>query len=201
MEALLTDKHRFDSQYYQRFYHDPDSRVITKNEFSRLGNFVCAYARYIDQPVHRVLDLGCGIGLWRAAIKKHFPEAEYTGVELSDYLCKKYGWQAGSVVDFRSHHKFDLVICQDVLQYLKRNQAEQAIDNLARLTKGMLYFGCLTKEDWEHNCDQSRTDGNGYLRRGRWYRQRLGAHFTNAGGGVYLLKAAGHIMFDLETLP
>lgn len=196
----MTENDRFDSQYYHRYYHDPQSRVTTKNEFSRLGNFVCAYARYIDQPIERVLDLGCGIGLWRSVIKQHYPKAKYTGVEVSEYLCKKYGWTPGSVVDFRAHQEFDLVICQDVLQYLNKTDAERAIDNLATLTRGILYFGCLTKEDWEHNCDQSRTDGDGYLRRGRWYRRRLSVHFTNAGGGVHLLRSAGHVMFDLETL-
>ncbi|MDB4986083.1 MAG: methyltransferase type 11, partial [Myxococcaceae bacterium] len=83
----------FDRRYYERFYLDPKTRVTDQAAIDRLGDFVCTYLQYLPVPVTRALDLGCGIGMWRPVVKRHFPEATYQGVELSDYLCEQYGWQ------------------------------------------------------------------------------------------------------------
>ena len=42
----------------------------------------------------------------RSAFDKAY--ASLTGVEVSHYLCKPYGWNAGSAVDFRTNKPFDL---------------------------------------------------------------------------------------------
>lgn len=42
----------------------------------------------------------------RSAFDKAY--ASLTGVEVSHYLCKRYGWNAGSAVDFRTNKPFDL---------------------------------------------------------------------------------------------
>ena len=65
-----------------------------------LGGFVAAYLRYLEQPVATVVDFGCGLGHWQRVVRRHFPAARYTGVELSRYLCAQYGWTRGSVVDW-----------------------------------------------------------------------------------------------------
>jgi predicted TPR repeat methyltransferase len=78
-------------------------------------------SEYVRVPVRRVLDVGCGIGLWREAVQRHFPGASYHGVEFSEYLVERFGWERGSVVDYAAHdpaEPFDLVICQGVLPYL-----------------------------------------------------------------------------------
>ena len=65
-------------------------------------------------------------------------------------------WLApGPLQSLRMRERFELVICYDVLQYLEPAQARQAIANLARVCRGALYFGALTREDWRDNCDQS----------------------------------------------
>ena len=117
---------------------------------------------------------------------------------MSGHLCAELGWVHDSVVTFRSRRRFDLVICQDVLQYLDDAEAEQAIANLVRHCRGVLFFGALTHEDWEENCDQSRTDANAYLRTGAWYRDRLAPAFVCAGGGVFVARRAGVVMFELD---
>ncbi|MEN8195286.1 MAG: methyltransferase [Pseudomonadota bacterium] len=80
-----------------------------------------------------VMDIGCGIGLWRHVIARHFPKARYHGVEVSEYLCDTYNWQFGSVVDFRPRRMFDFVICKDVVQYLPAREAATAGSRSSRL--------------------------------------------------------------------
>ena len=92
----------FDEAYYQRFYFDKKTRVLDRAHVDRLGAFVAAYLQYLRVPVRQVLDMGCGIGLWQGLIARHFPGASYHGVEISDYLCQRYGWERGSVADLRA---------------------------------------------------------------------------------------------------
>ncbi len=196
----MIDPSRFDEAYYRRYYEDPKTRVAAPEEFRALTKFVCAYLKYMDLPIRRVLDIGCGMGRWKAELKRHFPRARYTGVERSEYLCKRLGWKKGSVDSFESSRPYDLVICQDVLQYLPDRNARLAMERLAALCNGALLFAVLTREDWEENCDQELTDGTGYLRSAQWYRKRLKKHFTNAGGGLFVKRDAGVVLYELEKL-
>ena len=188
----------FDAAYYERFYLDPRTRVADPPDDEVRARFLCAYLDLLGIRVRRVLDLGCGLGRLREPLCKHFPGAVYTGVEVSEHLCAELGWVHGSAATFRSGGRFDLVVCQDVLQYLDDAEAEQAIGNFARHCRGALFFGALTREDWEENCDRARTDGNGYLREGSWYRRRLAPAFTCAGGGVFVARRAGIVTFELD---
>ena len=191
---------RFDEAYYAKHYLDPHTAVSDEETVERLAKLVCAYAEMLDIVIETVLDLGCGIGLWRAALQRELLGCEYTGVEISEVVCARYGWIHGSVVDFTPDEPADLVICQGVLQYLDDAQCEEAISNLAACTAGMLYLEALTKRDWEEAVDQSLTDGNVHLRTGDWYKQRLAKHFIACGGGVFLAKDQGAVLYELERL-
>ena len=190
----------FGKAYYDHYYRDPATRVASEESVQVLADFVCNYLVHIGQPVEHVIDLGCGLGFWQAAIHKHYPEASYVGVEYSEYMCETHGWTRGSVVDFKSRHKADLVICQGVLQYLPDDACQRAIKNLARLSRGALYLEALTKRDWQENVDQEVTDGDVHLRTGAWYRKRLAPDFRNCGGGVYLTDNSPAALFELEYL-
>src|SRR6185437_4536650 len=131
-------------------------------------------------PVRRILDAGCGTGLLRGPLRQSLPKATYTGLEASDYLCKRYGWQHDTIQAYRPSQPFDLVICYDVLQYLDSSAARSALANFARLCRGVLYFTALTRFDWEHNCDRTRTDRHVHLRSARWYRSQLRQSFNEA---------------------
>lgn len=191
---------RFDEAYYQRYYRDPRTRVSDQQATARLGRFVAGYLGYLELPVRRVLDAGCGLGQWQSVIAEHFPRARYVGLEYSAYLCEVHGWRQGSIVDYRDRASFDLVICQGVLQYLTDRDARQAIDNLGELCRGALYLEALTRDDWDDGvCDRDRTDGNVHLRRASWYRKRLqAAGFAHAGGGVWLSGRVDCVLYHLE---
>lgn len=195
----MNDAARFDKRYYDRFYGRKRPRRKDVLATRKLGDFVCAYLTYIGQPVRTVLDLGCGLGLWRDAIAAHHPGARYRGVEVSTYLCDQHGWERGSVIDYRGRPA-DLVICQDTVQYLPDAEAEAAIRNLARLSRGALYFSALTREDWRHNADRDKTDAAVHKRATAWYRARLGRKFMNLGGGLFLKRDTSRVLWSLEHL-
>jgi hypothetical protein len=126
------------------------------------------------------------------------PRARYAGLEASEYLCTRYGWIKGSVVDYMPSKPADLVVCYDVLQYLDDRAASRAIANLGRLTRAALYVSALTREDWRENCDRSRTDRAVHLRPGDWYRRRLRRNFRYLAMGVWLRKGVTPMLWDME---
>jgi len=190
---------RFDAAYYARFYGDRNSRVSSQRAIDLLANFVFGYLGYLQQPVHRVLDVGCGLGHWQAPVSKRFPRARYVGMELSAHLCEQYGWLQGSIAERAPRGQFDLVICQGVLQYLDDAELSDALDNIAKVCRGALYLEALTSEDWKHNVDRARTDGNVHLRPADLYRKALTTRgFVAAGGGVFLADASPAVLFELE---
>lgn len=193
-------QNRFDKSYYDRFYRNARTRVATEREVRVLGRFVCAYLAHLGLPVRRVLDAGCGLGYWRSVIAEHYPRASYQGIEVSEYLCRELGWEQASIADYKARGRFDLVVCQGVLQYLSDAEAEGAIDNLGRLSRSALYLEALTREDWRDNCDRRATDGKVRLRSAKWYRQRLGRSFRACGGGVYVHREADAVLYALEGL-
>lgn len=190
----------FDRDYYERFYYDQSTAVTGRREMESRARLIAAYARHVDLPVKRILDAGCGTGLLRAPLLKHLRGATYTGIESSEYLCQRYGWEHTRIQTFKAPKPFDLVVCYDVLQYLDSTAATRALANLARLCRGVLYFTALTRIDWEHNCDQSRTDANVHLRSARWYRARLRRGFREAGAGFWLRRGAPLATWELESV-
>jgi predicted TPR repeat methyltransferase len=194
----------FDEAYYQRFYFNKKTSVVDPAHVDSLGAFVCSYLKYLRVPVRRVLDVGCGIGLWRDVIRQHFPDAVFHGVEVSTYLCTRFGWEQGSVVDYQAHAPlghapFDLVICQGVLPYLSAQEVDLATRNLGRLCSGALYVEAITREDWEQDMvEESLTDPRLFRHPAQLYRRGLAAGFKELGGGVWLSRRAQLPVFALE---
>lgn len=188
---------RFDKPYYDRFYRHPATRAVTPAQSRRQAAFIAGYLKYLELPVRRILDIGCGVGTTLRALGRAFPGASIQGVEVSHYLCRRYGWTRGSVVDYQSAPPFDLVVCNDVLAYLDDEQCGHAIVNLARLCRGALCLGILTADD-RALFDPARTDPGQQLRPAAWYRRRLNRHFVNVGGGLYLKRPLEVVVWSLD---
>jgi 2-polyprenyl-3-methyl-5-hydroxy-6-metoxy-1,4-benzoquinol methylase len=189
----------FDRDYYQRFYFNPRTAVTSRAEMAARARLIASCVDYVGLPVGKILDAGCGVGLLRAPLKRALRRADYVGLEYSEYPCERYGWRQGSIETFRSRERFDLVICYDVLQYLSAVSARRAIGNLARLCRGALYFGALTLEDWQENCDQLRTDRIPGLRAGSWYRRELTRAFRPIGCGMWLKRELPLTLWNLDA--
>lgn len=185
---------RFDARYYAKWYGDKAERA---DMAARALRFVLSYIDHMDASIRSALDLGCGLGLWKKALGRQAKDVRYTGVELSPYLCEKYGWEKGDAVTYSSSRVFDLVICQGVLQYLSDRDCAAAIDNLARLSRRFLYLEVLTAADAEEICCPEGTDFEVYVRDASWYAKRLKAHFVNLGGGLYAKPTMRDHYFEL----
>lgn len=193
-------KDRFDAEFYRRHYLDRRTRVVTRAEMARRADLVAAFVRHGELRVRTILDVGCGLGLMRAQLVERFPRARYTGLEFSEYLCKRFGWEHGSAATYDPGRSFDLVVCYDVLQYLDTREAAAALRNLGRLCAGVLHFGVLTQEDWDLYCDRRNTDRNVHLRPGNWYRRRLAPAFINAGSGMFVRRGAPVHLWELDQV-
>lgn len=188
---------RFGREFFRRFYQGR-RRVANPRDYQGRAHLLAGYSAFLQLPVRRILEVGAGAGFFARALKTVFPRAHYLGTEVSAYACQRYGWRAASVSSIQAQ-PFDLVVCHDVLQYLARAEAVDAIENLARLTRGLLFCTVLTREDWWERCDQARTDGAVHLRSAAWYRQRLAVHFRRLGPGVYLSRQDSRVMFALDN--
>ncbi|HEY2462487.1 MAG TPA: class I SAM-dependent methyltransferase [Steroidobacteraceae bacterium] len=188
----------FSAAYFKKFYLNAATRVVTATEMRSRAALIASALRQCRIPVRRILDAGCGIGLLRKPLKEFLPKARYVGLEASEYLCGRFGWSFGSIVDFGSREPYDLVICYDVLQYLPDAEAARAIVNLGRLSGAALYVSALTAEDWRENCDRSRTDRAVHLRAGAWYRRRLKKWFRYVGFGIWVRKNVTAILWEME---
>jgi len=189
---------RFDADFFRRYYRDPATRVADAADGERMVALIAAVLGYLRLPVRDVLDVGCGVGRLKAPLRAHFPGIRYLGLEVSRYLCRRYGWQRGSLVDYAPGRSFDLVICHDVAQYLDDRDAARGLANLANLTGAALYFSALTRGDWRQSADQARTDGAVFLRRQDWYERRLRRGFRHLGFGVHMRRGLDPIVWELE---
>jgi SAM-dependent methyltransferase len=172
--------------------------VISRAEMQARARLIGAFLALNGCRVKSILDVGCGLGLMRATLLRANPRASYVGLEVSEYLCKRYGWIRGSICDYAPRRKFDLIVCHDVLQYLDARDAARALANLGRLARGVLYLSALTERDWRENCDRRYTDSDVHLRDADWYRERLLKKFRPVGAGFWIRRGSPLVTWELE---
>ena len=173
--------------------------MISAGDVLTRARFVTSYLAHLQLDVRSVLDAGCGTGLWKRALRRLDREIEYVGIDTSEYLCRRYGWIQASIDEFTSRRKFDLVVCQDVLQYADDAAVRRSIALISRVCRGALYFDVPTQEDIDDELlDMRCTDGAIHVRSAAWYRARLARDFVNVGGGVFLRRGARAVALALE---
>ena len=148
-----------------------------------------------------VLDIGAGVGYWSDWYRKNFSSTKVVSVDVSEHACKKYGHQLRDISTWTPSRKFDLVVCQSVLQYLDDRAARAAIKNLAKATKHVLFFEVPTTRDLRHNVDRTVTDLEIYARTGTWYINELSKKFKQAGAGIWIAKSSTIVLYELESAP
>ncbi|MEP7065183.1 MAG: class I SAM-dependent methyltransferase [Gemmatimonadota bacterium] len=108
----------------------------------------------LERRVRNALDVGCGEGLWRAALRRERPHLDYTGLEPSAYAVKRFGAHRGihqgditslDASDIRG--TFDIVLCNDVLHYVAAPALKLGVHAMAKRVRGIAYLGLHTSAD------------------------------------------------------
>ena len=187
---------RFDAAYYGRFYGRRP--VHDRRRIARLGQGVTSLASWWRIPIRSVLDVGAGKGYWRDWLAEVHPTVKYHGLDASEYACRRYQHELADIAEWQPRRRYDLVVCQSVMQYLKDPAAAKAIGTLGDACRGLLLFDAPTVADRETVIDPSSTDLDGRWRTGNWYRKRLTVGFTEIGGGLWLSRECHVPFFELE---
>ncbi|MEI6225846.1 MAG: class I SAM-dependent methyltransferase [Deltaproteobacteria bacterium] len=193
-------RERFDEAYYRRHYRGPD-RVHSASQVGRLASGVAGLADWLGVDLRAVLEVGAGPGFWRAWFRRHRPAVRYVSTDASPFACKRYGHLLRDVSAWRPRGRFDLVVCQGVLQYLDDARAGRAIANLAAASRGLLYLEAVTRHDLDEVLDAERSDTEIHARTGDWYRAALDPHFVQVGAGLWAVRSAGIPLYELEGAP
>lgn len=97
-----------------------------------------------DRAYHRILDVGCGLGVFTFELGRRFKMAEVLGVDLLDDLVTKCRhiaqrshatnvlFRQGSVEELREENAFDLITCVDLLEHVEDDEC--AMRSLYRAT-------------------------------------------------------------------
>ncbi len=157
---------RYDQAYFDRWYRDPRHRVTTAAGIRRKVRLVLGVAeRLLERPVKSVLDVGCGEGTWRSHFLDERPNASYVGVDSSDYVVERFGRTRGirtgtfgTLGQIGITDRFDVVVCCDVLQYVRTEELGPGLHAVTSLLDGVAYLEAFTtvdelegdKRHWHH---------------------------------------------------
>ncbi len=187
---------RFDAAYYARFYGQQP--VHNRRQIAHLVRGVMAFAAWWRIPIRSVLDVGAGKGYWRDCVADIKPTVKYHSIETSEYACRRYHHERADISSWPPPRRYDLVVCQSVLQYLDDKAAARAIKTLALACRGVLLFDVPTIADRDGVIDSSSTDLDVHWRTGNWYRERLDVGFTEIGAGMWVSRDWSGVFYELE---
>jgi SAM-dependent methyltransferase len=145
----------YDRAYFDRWYHDRASRIHRRGAVERKVAVALATAEYLlGERVRSVLDIGCGEAPWRAILKRLRPSLRYQGVDGSEYVVQRYGrarnirlGRFGALEKLGLDGPYDLIVCADVLHYVRANEARAGLATLAKLLGGVAWIEVFTADD------------------------------------------------------
>lgn len=134
---------------------------------------------YLGRPLRNVLDIGCGEGVWRAPLRALRPGIDYLGLDSSEYAVERYGRSRnirlatfGQLGELRFDTTFDLMVCTDVLHYVRTPELRRGLRGVAEMLDGIAFLELFTSRDAPEG------DKHGFLpRTPQWYRST----FAQAG--------------------
>ncbi|UXI69803.1 class I SAM-dependent DNA methyltransferase [Tahibacter amnicola] len=165
---------QYDRAYFDKWYRDKTHRVGTAQTLARkVAMAVAMCEHYIGRPIRNVLDVGCGEGAWFKPLKALRPDAAYLGLDPSEYVVSRWGRRRnlrqatfGQLAQLRFDERFDLVVCADVLHYVKTAELKRGLGGIVDQLEGLAYLEVYTSDD------QLVGDMDGFQRRtAQWYRQ------------------------------
>ena len=146
---------RFDRSYYDHWYRNRETRVVTPAEQRRRAAMVVGITEHLlDRPLRSVLDVGCGEGTWRQLIRRLRPRADWIGIDPSEYVVDRFGRSRGirlgtfgELGNLGLEGPFDLVVCSDVIHFLKPRELDRGLPVLVDLLGGIAFLDVAARED------------------------------------------------------
>lgn len=171
-------------------------------ELKRQVALICSVTEHVlGRKLGSVLDAGCGEGAFRAPLLALRPTLYYLGVDGSEYVVSRYGrsrnLHLGDITALgrlRIEGRYDLVIANDVLHYLKPVALRAALAGIRELAGAVAYLPVYTRRD-------SITGDIDALERrsGARYRSEISrAGFFPIGLNHYIVPEWANVMSDME---
>lgn len=173
-------KKEYDRGYFDKWYRDARHRVGSRGALTRKVAMAVAMAEfYLGREIRNVLDVGCGEGAWHGPLRALRPKARYLGLDSSEYAIARWGRRRnlrlatfGQLAELRFDERFDLIVCSDVLHYVRTPELKRGLDGLVDQLEGMAFIEVYTAQD------NLVGDMQGFQRRQPgWYREA----FAEAG--------------------
>lgn len=145
----------YDRKYFDKWYRDPRHAVASPAELRRKVAMVVAQAEYyLGRPLRNVLDVGCGEAAWRAPLRRLRPAVAYRGLDASAYVVERYGRtrdvglaRFGQLEQLRFETRFDLIVCTDVLHYLRPQELRAGLQGIGEMLEGIAFLEVFTSRD------------------------------------------------------
>lgn len=195
----MADSERFDAAYYSRYYGRRP--VHDRRRIAMLATGVTSLAAWWGVAIRSVLDVGAGKGYWRDWLGTARPDVTYHGIDVSAYACRRYGHEHADLATWTPRRRYDLVVCQSVVQYLDDEAAARALRVLGEACRGLMALEVPTTGDRDTVIDPAGSDLDIHWRTGRWYRSHLALEFVEVGAGLWASRRAGIPLFELERAP
>ena len=145
---------QYDRAYFDRWYRNRSTRVHGRSDVQRKVALAIATTEYVlHRGIRTVLDVGCGEGAWLAHLRAFRPRIHYLGLDSSDYVVERFGRsrniRKAAFGDLPSLDlgTFDLVVCSDVLHYVRDEEIRAGVAAIARMAEGVAFLEVLTSED------------------------------------------------------
>jgi SAM-dependent methyltransferase len=194
----------YDREYFEKWYRDPRHAVNSRNELERKVALTVAVAEYyLGRRVCSALDIGCGEGVWRAPLRSLRPGIDYLGLDSSEYAIARYGRTRnlrlatfGQLAELRFQTTFDLIVCTDVLHYVRTPELKRGLRGIVEMLDGVAFLELFTAADAPDG------DKHGFIARmPQWYRSTFAhAGLIACGTHCYIGPRLKGCVAALETI-
>ena len=159
---------------------------------------------YLGRKVQNVLDIGCGEGVWRAPLRALRPRVDYLGLDSSEYVIARYGRSRnlrlatfGQLAELRFDTTFDLIVCTDVLHYVRTPELKRGLRGIVEMLDGVAFLELFTA------LDAPDGDKHDFIARApKWYRSAFAqAGLMACGTHCYIGPRLNGRVAALEIFP
>ncbi|MFG2074284.1 Nodulation protein S (NodS) [Nonomuraea maritima] len=130
-------------RYFDWWHRSPDPWKLSSDGYEQ-HKYRSTLENLPARPYVRIMEVGCSEGVFTETLAKTYPEAEITGVDVSERALERarsrmpdagrVRFLRADILTHRAEPRYDLVFCSETLYYLGRHdRLRRASDQLSRL--------------------------------------------------------------------